>query len=214
MKAIKAIYGALSIAVLLLNLATGIPTFMERYGVDVGPFFGWFAANSGWLLPLSCLALGLLVGFGVGWSIRSKSDNPRRMTRKEKREIRERTQEQAERIRDSVAASVMQLNPNDRALFVVLADGKSAYGKGEDWRRSIFPSEEFFTQFFKVAYMDGDIAKITPAPLLGQLFSEYPDLKEGVSETIDRHKAKSAQAGMYSLISYGGTILPYWWWTE
>lgn len=163
--------------------------------------------------------IGGIIGFFFGWNAKGSVEHkdaaqkPRRVTRKEKRALKEQKKERIEQSRSDAASTIMQLNPDDRALLVVMAAGMTAYGRGMDWRCPYW-GEEFFAQFFKVAYMDGDIAKITATPLLEQLFSDYPDLKEGVSETIDHHKATSAQAGLHAVVSYGDRILPYWWWTE
>lgn len=136
------------------------------------------------------------------------------MTRREERAIHEQHEEIVKESWQEAADAIMGLNPDDRALLVALADGQTAYGNGKEWRDSFVYSEEFFAQFFKVSYMDDDVAKLTPTSLLEQVFAEHPRLKEGVSKTVDRHKLQSVQAGMHHIVSYGGTILPYWWWTK
>lgn len=80
MKVVKRIWGAVCGLGVIVGLLTGVPTLCERYGVDVGPFFGWFAANSALLLPLSCLAIGLAAGFSsAGASVTSKRRESARM---------------------------------------------------------------------------------------------------------------------------------------
>lgn len=71
MKAVKAIWGFICGLGVIVGLMTGIPTLCERYGVDVGPFFGWFTTNSALLLPLSCFFIGLAAGILIGWSVRN-----------------------------------------------------------------------------------------------------------------------------------------------
>lgn len=166
------------------------------------------------ILPIVSGAFGFLAGWSLRGAFTNTANRPRRTTRKEKREQQKQAVERAERSCNAAADTLMQLNPDDRALFVVLASGKTAYGKGEDWRCSFHASEEFFTQFFKVGYRDGDIATITPTPLLKQLFSGRPDLKEGLSATVDKHRRKTAHDGMTTVVSFAGDqALPYWWWT-
>ncbi len=72
MRVLKAVWKAMGALGVVLTLLAGVPSVVQTYGIDVGPFLGWFADNSFWLLPSSCFVLGLAVGIDVGWSLRDK----------------------------------------------------------------------------------------------------------------------------------------------
>lgn len=74
MKLLRAIVYLVDIASGASVLLSSIPAFLAGQGFDVGPFFGWFAANSVWLLPISCFALGLTLGFAGGWKTKGAND--------------------------------------------------------------------------------------------------------------------------------------------
>ncbi len=68
----------------ILGILTGVPSLLKMLGVDVGPVFGWFAANSSFLLPIACLAVGGAAGFGIGWNVRNCSAHKEADSVKEK----------------------------------------------------------------------------------------------------------------------------------
>lgn len=220
MKALKTAAGATNVAATLVTLITVAPTVLASYGIDVGPFLGWFVGSSPWLLPTSCLLLGFALGSSFGWRVRGTVDvkgaqaKPRRMSRKERRALEERCRKDAEESWNAAADAIMQLSPEDRALLVVLGRGEAAYGRGADWRYSAIPTSDFCRQLFSMSFMDNDLARITATPLLGQLFDRCPWLTEGVPDTMRRHLMPTARSGMtYTMSSYDN-MLPYWWWTN
>lgn len=203
---------------LLLSIATGWMSFKERTDDALGV---WISQNQELVFVVFMVSIFLL-GALLGWDARALFDpaiqkvanRPRKMARKEKDAIHERARAQQRESAEKAATEVKKLDPDSRALLVALNDGKRVFGNESDWRYSISADDPFFTQFFDISYIDGNKAKLKAKPMLNQLFELFPDLSEGLSQTLAKHEMiKPDQPKMY-ITGHLNHTLPYWWWQE
>lgn len=146
-----------------------------------------------------------LVGFGIGWFARGRSQ---RMTRAERKYLREREEESQRKGFDEAKRSFYQLDPELKAIMLAALDKGGAYCEGDDWRFSRLPDDPFIAQFVETRYIDGDVAKITALPLLNEFRRLVPDAFDGVRQTLDRH---ARDRGSRVVASFSTSSLNWWW---
>lgn len=146
-----------------------------------------------------------LAGFGIGWAARGRSQ---RMTRAERRYLREREEESQRKGFEAVKRSFYQLDPDLKALMLAALDKGSAYCDGDDWRFNRLPDDPFISQFVETRYIDGDVAKITALPPLNEFRKAVPDAFDGVDGTMERH---ARDRGSRVIASFGTSSLNWWW---
>lgn len=146
-----------------------------------------------------------LVGFGIGWFARGRSQ---RMTRAERRYLKKREEEAQRKGFEDAKRSFYQLDPELKALMLAALDKGSAYCDGDDWRFNRLPDDPFISQFVETRYIDGDVAKITALPPLNEFRKAVPDAFDGVGGTMERH---ARDRGSRVVASFGTSSLNWWW---
>lgn len=199
----------------------------DRKGAAVGSISSLLAGGfSGWAIskvcdeafpalttpladhPLETVALSSmasLIGFGIGWFARGRSQ---RMTRAERKYLKEREEKSKREGFEEAKRSFYQLDPELKALMLAALDKGGAYCNGGDWRFSRLPEEPFIAQFVETRYIDGDVAKITALPLLEEFRGLVPDAFDGVRKTLDRH---ARDRGSRVVASFSASSLNWWW---
>lgn len=199
----------------------------DRKGAAVGSISSLLAGGfSGWAIskvcdeafpalttpladhPLETVALSSiasLIGFGIGWFARGRSQ---RMTRAERKHLRECEAEARKKGFEEARRSFYQLDPELKALMLAALDKGGAYCVGSDWRFSGMPDEPFIAQFVETRYIDGDVAKITALPLLEEFRKSVPDAFDGVRKTLDLH-ARDRSSRVTA--SFSASSLNWWW---
>ena len=214
MKLLKAIWTIGAAASTFITLATGIPVFIRMYlGIEPSGVLALLVENAPWLLPLSCLLLGLSVGFAIGWEVRDHQDardaRPRKPTRKERKAAEERERAEYERGEKRLYEQVKTLDPSLKAMLSVLAGDGTVYAEKRGWDSSHYLSEPWLSQFCEKATVDGGEYEVTASDLLGKFVERYPDALDGCGRTADMHVMRQGVAAMCFDEGYG---IPQWYW--
>lgn len=158
--------------------------------------------------PVETIALSSiasLVGFGIGWFARGRSQ---RMTRSERRYLKEREAESRREGFEEAKRLFYQLDPNLKALMLAALDKGGAYCDGDEWRFERMPDDPFIARFVETRYIDGDVAKITALPLLEEFRRAVPDAFDGVGRTLEQH---ARDRGSRAVASFSTSSLNWWW---
>ncbi len=214
MKFLKAIWGFITAAATIVTLATGIPEFLRMYlGMEPSGMFALFSENAPWLLPLSCLALGLSAGFAIGWESRDRQDakdaKPRKPTRRERKEAEERDRAEYQEAERRLYEQVKTLDPSLKAMLSVLAKGGTVHADRRGWDSSHYLNEPWLSQFCEKATVDGGEYEVTASDLLGKFVEIYPDALDGCERTAGMHVMRPGVAAMLFEDGYG---VPQWYW--
>lgn len=157
------------------------------------------------LETVSVSVVASLIGFVIGWVARGKSQ---RMTRSERKDLKKRESESRKKGFEDAKRSFYQLDPDLKALMLAALDKGGAYCDGVDWRFSFLPEDPFIAQFVETRYIDGDVAKITALPLLGEFRKMVPDAFDGVQQTLERH---ARDRGSRTIASFSPSLIDWWW---
>lgn len=156
-----------------------------------------------------------VLGFVAGWSAKKYFDsrkgarfyNPIVLGDKDKASIKD--EEKMKQIR----RSIMQLEPEMKALMKVAAENGEAFSEADEWRCNNIVKDDFFTQFLDVEYIDRGVAKITPTALLVEFKEKNKELFASVDETVESHR-RTNTAGVTYISGHSFGMTPFWWWYE
>lgn len=215
MKLLKAIWGFVLAVSTIVSLMIGVPEFLRMYfGVKPSGVLALFAENAPWLLPSSCLLLGLSVGFAIGWEMRAHQDardaRPRKPTRRELKEADKRDRAEYQEAERRLYEQIKTLDPSLKAMLSVLARGNAVYADKRGWDSSHYLGEPWLSQFCEKATVDFGEYEVTASDLLGKFVERYPDALDGCERTVGMHEMRPGVAAMCFDEGYG---IPQWHWS-
>lgn len=112
-----------------------------------------------------------------------------------------------------IRRSVMQLEPEMKALMKVVVEKGEAFSEADEWRCNYIVKDDFFTQFLDVEYIDRGVAKIMPTALLIEFKEKNEELFASVNETVESHR-RTNTPGVTHISGHSFGITPFWWWYE
>ena len=153
------------------------------------------------VFPIASFAFGAVAGWGLKWFL----DSRRQPT------ICVATPTASD---EDIRRDVMSLEPELKALMLVVADGNEAYARTDDCMYGLHRDEGFISQFLSMEKIDGGLTLISPTSRLKPFVDGNRDLFSRVGDTVARRKMPPSEKGAQHHGIGSDDGCPFWWWFE
>ena len=153
------------------------------------------------VLPIASFVFGAVAGWGLKWFLDSRRQPTICVMAPTASD-------------EDIRRDVMSLEPELKALMLVVADGNEAYARTDDCRYGLHHDEMFISQFLSMEKIDGGLTLISPTSRLKPFVDGNRDLFSHVGDTVAKRKMPPSEKGTQHHGIGSDDGCPFWWWFD